>query len=83
MRSFFARVEFLGFRFLFFVGLGFGGFVGGLGVADGAVVGLGDGFVVTAEFVFVAVDLLLGLQQLEVGRVGLRQFVVVLDFEFI
>lgn len=71
------------FGFLFFVGLCFGLFIGGLSVPDGAVVSLRYGFFVADEFVLIAIDFLLGFEELEVGGVGLGQFVVVLDFEFI
>jgi hypothetical protein len=65
----------LRFGFLFFVRLGFGVFVGGVGlglrVTDGFVMGR-DGLVATDQFVFVAEYFLFGLEELEVGGSSLR-----------
>ena len=52
-------------------------------MVDRFVVGLGDGLLVPAELVFVAVDFLFGLDQLEIRGSCLRQLVIVLDFEFV
>jgi hypothetical protein len=79
-------ILFLRAGFLFFVGLRFGVFVGGL-----RVLRLGNGFIVRLravpivadDFVLVAKGLLLRLQQLQVGRGCLRNFVVVFDLKLV
>lgn len=44
---------------------------------------LGIALVVADDFVFVAKDFLLGLEQLQVGRGGLWDFMVVFNFELV
>jgi hypothetical protein len=76
-----ATVLFLRLGLLLLVGLSFGVLMGGLwGVRQRLVVR--GGFVVADDLVFVTEDLLLGLEQLQVGGCRLRQLVEVLHFEF-
>ena len=65
------------------MGLSFRWFVGLLGqLVDRFFVGLGDGLLVPAELIFVAVDFF-GLDELEIWGSCLWQIVIVLDFEFV
>jgi hypothetical protein len=78
VRSFLATVHLLLPGFLFFVGLGFRVLVGRL---------MAGGFIMLTFFgadklVLIAEDLLFGFEELKVGRGGVRELVVVLDFEF-
>ena len=50
-------------------------------VTDGFIV-LIAWLVIPDELVFVTEDLLFGFEELEIGRVSLRQFVIILYFEF-
>ena len=52
-------------------------------MVDRFVVCLGDGLLVPAELVFIAIDFLFGFDQLEIRGSCLRQLVIVLDFEFV
>lgn len=63
LRPLFPAILFLGLGFFLLVGLCFRMFMGGLGVgmSDGLVVG---DFIISNKLIFVAEDLLLGLQEL-------------------
>ena len=65
------------------MGLSFRWFVRWLGqLVDRFFVGLGDGLLVPAELIFVAVDFL-GLDEMEIWGNRLCQIMIVFDFQFV